>query len=276
MNPEQPPFDSRPGTEEHIARVALLLGIFGGHLAARAEVHDNSKLEEPEKSAFDTVIPKLKDLAYGSEEYRAALRQMKPALEHHYAHNSHHPEHYKEGIAGMSLLDVVEMLCDWKAAAERMANGGDIAKSILINQSRFHIPLVMCQIFVNTAIELGWITKDQVPLLNPTLDFKDEFIKASLVANDTATTKGFWEENHTPETMLDLIQDELNEAKEALSSGNQPDKHCPEYSGVEIELADVIIYILNISKQYNWDIGGAIMDKMRYNYSRPYKHGKQS
>lgn len=43
----------------------------------------------------------------GCDEYRACLREMKPALEHHYASNSHHPEHYSNGIQGMSLFDLL-------------------------------------------------------------------------------------------------------------------------------------------------------------------------
>lgn len=275
MNPE-PPFDSRPGTEEHIARVALLLGMFCGHMRIRADVHDQSKLEEPEKSAFDATIPKLKDLVYGSEEYRAALREMAPALAHHYAHNSHHPEHYDNGIHGMSLMDVVEMLCDWKAASERMAGGGDIARSIVVNQARFSIPVALCNIFANTAVEMEWLDASNRPQINPVMDFVREVKMASMIANDTAREKGFWEEEHKPERMLSLIQDELNEAKDALALGNPPDKHCPNFSSVEIELADVIIIILNISKQFKWDIGSAIAEKMNFNCTRPYKHGKES
>jgi hypothetical protein len=43
---------------------------------------------------------------------------MGEALKHHYANNRHHPEHFENGINGMNLLDVIEMVCDWKAAAD--------------------------------------------------------------------------------------------------------------------------------------------------------------
>lgn len=64
---------------------------------------------------------------------------LKPAIEHHYQVNSHHPEHYPDGFAGMSLLDRIEMYCDWKAAVKRNKNG-DLNKSIEINAKRFNIP----------------------------------------------------------------------------------------------------------------------------------------
>ena len=75
---------------------------------------------------------------------------MKPALDHHYAVNSHHPEFYADGIRGMSLLDITEMLCDWKAAALRHADG-NILKSIEINQKRFGYSDELKQILFNTV-----------------------------------------------------------------------------------------------------------------------------
>lgn len=150
-------YDSTQDTEEHISRVRELLAEIRIDLRRRACLHDNSKLTEPEKSTFDRVTPRLKELAYGSDEYKAALVDMGPALQHHYEHNSHHPEHYANGVNDMSLLDVVEMLCDWKAASERHANG-DFAKSLEINKERFGISDQLANILRNTAVELGWIT----------------------------------------------------------------------------------------------------------------------
>lgn len=57
------------------------------------------------------------------------------------------------GIEGMSLLDIIEMFCDWKAATERH-NDGDILKSIEHNEKRFKIAPQLSQIFRNTKEEL--------------------------------------------------------------------------------------------------------------------------
>ena len=149
-------YDSRKDTEEHIARVGSLLGLCSGHLAIRASEHDRSKLEEPEKSVFDQCTAKLKAMQYGSDEYKAALVELKPALDHHYAHNSHHPEHYPNGVDGMSLFDVIEMLMDWKAATERMQGGGDIRRSLEINTKRFNLSPQLVSILSNTIREMGW------------------------------------------------------------------------------------------------------------------------
>lgn len=148
-------YDSRLDTEAHIESVCQKLFAFTDALSSRAKCHDLSKLQSPEKEAFDVATPKLKALTYGSDEYRAALAELKPALDHHYAANSHHPEHYANGIAGMNLLDLVEMFCDWKAATERHADG-NLAKSIQHNRDRFKMDPQVVSIFENTRVLFGW------------------------------------------------------------------------------------------------------------------------
>lgn len=148
------PFDSRPDTYRHIGQVRHYLTRFVNSLLFRAEVHDASKLETPEKEAFDELPGRLGDYRYPSPEYKAGMRSIKPALDHHYAVNSHHPEHYPNGIRGMNLCDVVEMLCDWKAASERQS-GGDLRASIIYNQERFGYSDDLREIFLNTLPMFG-------------------------------------------------------------------------------------------------------------------------
>lgn len=149
------PYDSTADTMEHTARVRWYLFRLRANLERRAAVHDASKLAEPEKSVFDAVTPRLKELTYGSDEYRACLAEMGPALAHHYAANSHHPEHYENGIDGMSLLDLMEMLADWKASSERHADGS-IEASLEINRRRFGMSDQLAGIFRNTLKEMEW------------------------------------------------------------------------------------------------------------------------
>lgn len=149
-------YDSTQDTKEHIQTVRRYLNRLIELLYARAADHDRSKLQDPEKAIFDEVTPRLRGLTYGSDEYKSSLADMKPALDHHYANNSHHPEHYPNGIDGMSLLDLIEMLCDWKAATERHADGS-VSKSLEINKDRFKIDDQLQGILLNTARELGWV-----------------------------------------------------------------------------------------------------------------------
>lgn len=152
---EVPVKDSTEDTHDHINKVRARVQEVCNNLIVRAVNHDLSKLVEPEKSGFDVLTPKLASLTYGSDEYKAALAEGKPTIEHHYAHNSHHPEHYPDGIAGMSLLDLIEMVADWKAASERTKQGS-IIESLAVNRMRFTISDQLFAILINTVKELGW------------------------------------------------------------------------------------------------------------------------
>lgn len=143
-------YDSTVDTLLHIKRVDSLLLQACIELMKRAKNHDDSKLKDPEKPFFDSETPKLAGLTYGTPEYEESKRIIKPALDHHYAHNSHHPEHYKEGINDFDLFDLIEMFFDWKASSERH-NDGNILKSIEKNADRFGIPPQLVRILNNTA-----------------------------------------------------------------------------------------------------------------------------
>lgn len=144
-------------TAEHIRRVGTNMADVIGRLARRAVVHDASKWSEREWPAFKEATPRLASLTYGSEEYKASLRSIKPAIESHNGNNSHHPEHYGEkGIDGMDLLDLIEMMCDWKAATERHADGS-ISKSLDHNRERFKISPQLESVLRNTVERMGWM-----------------------------------------------------------------------------------------------------------------------
>jgi len=136
-------------TQEHIHTVQKYMLACVQQLIERAHKHDRSKLESPEVETFTEMTPKLAACTYGSPEYQGFLAQMKPALDHHYGHNRHHPEHFAEGVNEMNLLDLIEMFCDWKAATERH-NDGNIRKSIEKNADRFGMSPQLCQILDNT------------------------------------------------------------------------------------------------------------------------------
>lgn len=143
-------YDSKADTLEHIDKVRDNIDAMIIQLIARGVCHDLSKLEPPEKEIFDEWTPKLSGVTYGSNEYREMLNKMRPAIDHHQANNRHHPEFHKDGIDGMNLVDLVEMICDWQAAAERH-NDGDVRRSIEINQERFKMTPQLANILRNTV-----------------------------------------------------------------------------------------------------------------------------
>ena len=127
-------------------------------LLTRGEQHDQSKLEPPEVEAYDAITDGLRGLTYGSDAYRAVLKAHQPAIAHHYQTSRHHPEHFVAGYRAMTLLDLLEMLCDWRAASLRHADG-DIVESITINKQRFGYSEELEQILLNTA---AWLTAQDV------------------------------------------------------------------------------------------------------------------
>lgn len=92
-----------------------------------------------------------------------------------------------------------------------------------------------------------------------------------------AKTKGFWEDGveRNNGEMLCLIHSEISEALEALRENNPPDNKIPEFSSVEVELADAVIRIMDLAHARGWDVARAIEAKIKYNASRPHKHGKE-
>lgn len=137
-------------TRKHIAIVGAYISFVVGILQQRAANHDKTKLEDPELPLFTEYTEKLAGCTYGSDEYKEFLEGLKPALIHHYSMNRHHPEHFLNGIDDMNLIDVMEMICDWKAATLRH-NDGNILKSIDINTKRFNIDPQLAKILKNTV-----------------------------------------------------------------------------------------------------------------------------
>lgn len=145
----------------HIDLVSQYLESIKYELSLRQFSHDRSKLQPEELDtsftlgeigspgeSFIEYSPKLKASEYNSPEYHANLAAMKPALDHHYAHNKHHIQFHEEGLMGMTLVDIIEMLVDWVASASR--SNSDIYKSLEMNKERFNIPDPLYQILKNT------------------------------------------------------------------------------------------------------------------------------
>jgi Family of unknown function (DUF5662) len=151
--PRKPSYEELETTAQtwhHIDVLRKFLRIASVELLMRGETHDRSKLDRAEVDVFTAFTPKLKSTTYGSEEYKAFLSEMKPALDHHYGHNRHHPEFFERGMRGMNLVDLLECFCDWWASSMRHADG-DIRRSIGINAKRFDMPEALVDIFLNTV-----------------------------------------------------------------------------------------------------------------------------
>lgn len=144
--------------------------------------------------------------------------------------------------------------------------------------------------------------------------FKGDFNAISTLVHDNARSKGFWDHDEWVERlhdaidalpipeqakllaedqlndihdtlykgtrrntgeMLALIHSEISEALEAVRKGNPPDDKIPQFSGLEAELADTVIRIMDLGAAQDLRIAEAIVAKMNYNRTRKRKHGKE-
>ncbi len=143
-------------TRKHIQRISELLGEAAIELIKRGALHDASKMDPEELvllAEMQELIEKEGQAPYGSPEYDHRTALLKPMLEHHYSRNTHHPEHFDQGIEGMELFDLMEMCMDWKAASER---GGESRINLTHSAERYGISKQLCCIIANTFEHSGW------------------------------------------------------------------------------------------------------------------------
>lgn len=91
-------------TMEHILQVQKGCNKIAMALIERGHLHDRSKLDTPEVEYFTKYKDELKDLTYNSLEYKECLDKMRPAIDHHYITNRHHPEFYEQFIEWQPII----------------------------------------------------------------------------------------------------------------------------------------------------------------------------
>lgn len=106
-----------------------------------------------------------------------------------------------------------------------------------------------------------------------------EFKGLAQMVHLNAVDKGFWEDKPSVDRQVALIHGEVSELHEQYRKGHgvhevyYREDGKPE--GVIMELADIVIRCLDFAEGYDIDLEKAIIEKHRFNLTRPRLHGKK-
>jgi hypothetical protein len=140
-------FDSKNLILEHISHVRTFLFKVISEIMARSADHDSSMFDPQEKKYLDEFIPVLSQNEKGSDEHKSALDYMVTGRDHHFQKNRHHLEHHGS-VGGMDLIDLIEWLCDQKAAS---VQEGNLSARLDMYFKKYDFPIQLMDIINNTV-----------------------------------------------------------------------------------------------------------------------------
>ena len=120
-------------TRKHQQLVAKKMVAVAKNILDQAMSHDASKIEDAlERESYIEPVWYLntEEVPFGSNQYIELTEKMGAGWDHHKQVNDHHIEFFKpysvqttnDPIKAMDVFALIEMMCDWIAAASRRGN----------------------------------------------------------------------------------------------------------------------------------------------------------
>jgi hypothetical protein len=139
----------------HVSEVSENLETIASELRKRGVAHDRTKFHALEFDAFVSTREMFKKASYGTPEYQACVDAVRPAVDHHHENNRHHTGFHPNGVNDMTLIDLAEMIADWKAA-ERRSPDRKLNDTLAYAFNKYGVGEQLGKILRNTLAALGW------------------------------------------------------------------------------------------------------------------------
>jgi len=111
--------------------------------------------------------------------------------------------------------------------------------------------------------------KDKIKTINGAVEVRDCAHTLSAYCHGVAKECGWWDQKN-PRSVPELLMLCVSELAEAMEGDRKDlmDDHLPSRRMLEVELADAVIRILDMSGGLGLDVAGAIAEKLEYNTER--------
>lgn len=164
-------------------------------LTIRSAYHDTSKYREPELTPYiwrtwqsHCVLNNIPfDLPIGMDQ------KIRDAIFHHITHNRHHPEWWDDPD-NMTKVDIIEMVCDWKALSQEMGEKSPIDYANRVLGRRFHFSQEKCDYIKKIIIELDEMCEEEEKAkqrLKEITPSNEELLKMANIKKHTFTNEYF-------------------------------------------------------------------------------------
>ncbi len=128
----------------------------------------------------------------------------------------------------------------------------------------------------NTAVDKGWWPKEDLPLRETKLIAEKLLLVGTEIAEgfeDIREHKSVTQNFYTKKGTTQVWNSEVRQFEQVTYEMSVPPWTGGKPCGFPSEMADVVIRVLDLCGAAGIDLEGAILEKMAFNDTRPYRHG---